>query len=174
MGWFLSDVKGKLQVQHTGGLIGTVTQFTLLPELKLGIIVLTNQQQGLAFSTITNMIKDSYLGISDRNWLKTYGERYQKANERYNKERNEAYAKAAEFSRKNSEQVPANHIVGAYNDQWFGDVEIFEQKKKLRLECKTSPRLKGDMLPYSHDTFIVKWDDRSYDADAYITFTFHG
>lgn len=173
LGWFLSDVKGKLQVQHTGGLIGTVTQFTLLPELKLGIIVLTNQQQGLAFNTITNTIKDSYLGISDRNWLKTYGERYQKANERYNKERNEAYAKAAEFSRKKSGQVPVDQIVGVYNDQWFGDVVIFEQNKKLRLECRTSPRLKGDMLPYSHDTFIVKWDDRSYDADAYITFTFH-
>ena len=39
MGWFLSDVKGHKQVQHTGGLIGTVTQFTLIPDLKLGIKV---------------------------------------------------------------------------------------------------------------------------------------
>jgi hypothetical protein len=30
LGWFLSDVKGYKQVQHTGGLIGTVTQFTIL------------------------------------------------------------------------------------------------------------------------------------------------
>ncbi|WP_337059174.1 serine hydrolase domain-containing protein, partial [Elizabethkingia meningoseptica] len=33
LGWFLSDVKGHLQVQHTGGLIGTVTQFTLIPDM---------------------------------------------------------------------------------------------------------------------------------------------
>ena len=34
LGWFISDVKGHKQVQHTGGLIGTVTQFTLIPDMK--------------------------------------------------------------------------------------------------------------------------------------------
>jgi hypothetical protein len=46
LGWFLSDVKGYKQVTHTGGLAGVVTQVTLLPEMNLGIIVLTNQQSG--------------------------------------------------------------------------------------------------------------------------------
>ena len=78
MGWFLSDVKGHLQVQHTGGLIGTVTQFTLIPDLKLGIVVLTNQQSGAAFNTITNTVKDSYLGVQGRDWLKNYGDRMAK------------------------------------------------------------------------------------------------
>jgi hypothetical protein len=49
LGWFLSDVKGMKQCTHTGGLAGIVTQITLIPEIKLGIIVLTNQQQGAAF-----------------------------------------------------------------------------------------------------------------------------
>jgi CubicO group peptidase (beta-lactamase class C family) len=31
LGWVISDVKGKKQVGHTGGLIGTVTQVTLIP-----------------------------------------------------------------------------------------------------------------------------------------------
>ena len=44
LGWFLSDVRGYKQVGHTGGLAGIVTQVTLIPEMKLGIIVLTNQQ----------------------------------------------------------------------------------------------------------------------------------
>ena len=63
LGWFLTDVKGHKQVYHTGGLIGTVTQFTLIPDMKLGIIVLTNQQSGAAFSAVTNTVKDAYLGI---------------------------------------------------------------------------------------------------------------
>jgi hypothetical protein len=37
---------------------------TYIPELQLGIIVLTNQQSGAAFNAITNTIKDSYLGIT--------------------------------------------------------------------------------------------------------------
>jgi Beta-lactamase. len=85
LGWFLTDVKGHKQVYHTGGLIGTVTQFTLIPDMKLGIVVLTNQQSGAAFSTITNTIKDAYLGIADRNWLKTYADRMAKLNADYDK-----------------------------------------------------------------------------------------
>ena len=54
LGWFLSDVKGYLQATHTGGLAGIVTQVTLIPEIKLGIIVFTNQQSGAAFTAITN------------------------------------------------------------------------------------------------------------------------
>jgi CubicO group peptidase (beta-lactamase class C family) len=63
LGWFLSDVKGRFQASHTGGLAGIVTQVTLIPELKLGIIVFTNQQSGAAFTSITNTIKDGYLGM---------------------------------------------------------------------------------------------------------------
>lgn len=42
LGWELRDVQGYLEVSHTGGLAGMVSQVTLLPEQHLGIIVLTN------------------------------------------------------------------------------------------------------------------------------------
>jgi len=62
LGWGLTDVAGYLQASHTGGLGGVVTQVTIIPELKLGIIVFTNQQEGAAFTTITNTIKDGLPG----------------------------------------------------------------------------------------------------------------
>lgn len=167
LGWFISDVKGKRQIQHSGGLIGTVTLFTLIPELNLGIVVLTNQQSGAAFNTITNTIKDSYLGIPDRGWLKTYKERGDKATERYNKQKADAYAKAKEFSKNKSMQLKDADFTGIYNDPWFGDMEVKRADGKLRIDAKTSPRLKGELIPYSPTAFIIKWDDRSYDADAY-------
>ena len=172
LGWFLSDVKGHRQVQHTGGLIGTVTQFTLIPDLKLGIIVLTNQQSGAAFNTITNTIKDSYLGIEDRNWLKTYGDRTTKFNTDIEKGKKEIFAKSAEFAKNKALQPKLEQFVGTYTDAWFGDVVVAQEGKKLRVNCKTSPRLKGELLPYSNNTFIVKWDDRSYDADAFLIFNY--
>jgi hypothetical protein len=64
LGFGISDVKGYKQLSHTGGLEGMVTQITMIPELNLGIIVLTNQQEGGAFTSITNQIKDSYFGIT--------------------------------------------------------------------------------------------------------------
>lgn len=172
LGWFITDVKGKKQVQHSGGLLGTVTHFTLIPELKLGIAVLTNQQSGAAFTTITNTVKDAYLGYEDRNWLKTYSERMSKANENYAKEKKEAFDKAAKFAKVKNAQLKAEQFTGTYTDPWFGDVEITQSGKNFRIASKTSPRLKGDFIPYSANTFIAKWDDRSYDADAYFIINF--
>ncbi len=172
LGWYITDVKGKKQVQHSGGLLGTVTHFTLIPDLKLGIVVLTNQQSGAAFSTITNTVKDAYLGIEDRNWLKTYGDRMTKLNADFEKGKKEVYAKAATFAKNKNAQLSADQFVGTYNDPWFGDVVITQNGKNYRIASKTSTRLKGDLIPYSNNTFIAKWDDRSYDADAFFIISF--
>lgn len=172
LGWFISDVKGHKQVQHTGGLIGTVTQFTLIPDMKLGIVVLTNQQSGAAFNTITNTVKDSYLGIDDRNWLKTYGERMAKMNADFEKGKKEIFAKAEAFKKSKACTVKPEQITGTYTDPWFGDVELSQNGKTYRIASKTSPRLRGELIPYSANTFIAKWDDRSYDADAFVIFNY--
>ncbi len=172
LGWFLTDVKGHKQVYHTGGLIGTVTQFILIPDMKLGIVVLTNQQSGEAFNTISNTVKDSYLGIPDRNWLSTYTERYTKANAKYAQEKKEVFEKSEKFRKEKENQPKPEQYLGTYRDAWFGDVLILQEGKTLRLASKNSPRLKAELLPYSNNTFIAKWDDRSYDADAFITFNY--
>ena len=172
LGWFLTDVKGHKQVYHTGGLIGTVTQFTLIPDMKLGIIVLTNQQSGAAFSTVTNTIKDAYLGFEDRNWLKTYGDRMAKMNADFEKGKKEIFAKSEAFKKEKSQHPKPEQFVGTYTDAWFGDVVITQQGKTYRIQAKNSPRLKGELLPYTSNTFVAKWDDRSYDADAFVIFTY--
>lgn len=173
LGWFVSDVKGHRQIQHSGGLIGTVTHFTLIPDMNLGIIVLTNQQSGAAFTAITNTVKDAYLGIEGRDWLKTLSERNAQNNQKYAKEKAEAFTKSAAFQKETAGKTGIENIVGTYRDPWFGEVVISKEKKNYRLYCKSSERLKGQVLPYSKDTFIIKWDDRSYDADAFFTVTFN-
>lgn len=170
LGWFLTDVKGHKQVYHTGGLIGTVTQFTLIPDMKLGIIVLTNQQSGAAFNAITNTIKDSYLGVEERDWLKMYSERTAKKDAEFEKGKAEIFAKSEAFKKESKSQIKNNQILGTYHDNWFGDIEISTDGKTLRIFCKTSPRLKGELLPYSPNVMIAKWDDRSYDADVFVNF----
>ena len=170
LGWFLTDVKGHKQVYHTGGLIGTVTQFTLIPDMKLGIIVLTNQQSGAAFSAITNTIKDSYLGMPQKDWVKLYGDRMTKVNADYAKEKKEIFAKSDDFKKDKKAQIKAEQITGTYIDPWFGDVTISQEGNTYRIFCKNSPRLKGELLPYSANVMIAKWDDRSYDADVFVNF----
>ncbi len=171
LGWFLSDVKGYKQVTHTGGLAGTVTQITLLPELKLGIIVLTNQQSGAAFTAITNTIKDSYLGYENRGWVKKMNDRV-KAGEAEAKKINEDIAKDLAAQQKNGLiKVVDSLFVGTYNDKWFGDITITKKEAGLWMASTKSPRLNGYVSHYKSNTFIVRWTDRSFDADAYVMFS---
>jgi hypothetical protein len=170
LGWFLTDVKGHKQVYHTGGLIGTVTQFTLIPDMKLGIVVLTNQQSGAAFSAVTNTIKDAYLGLEEGDWLNKFSERMTKLHAKYDKEKQDVFAKSEAFKKEKKSQIKNEQITGTYSDLWFGAVTISVDGKKLRLNCENSPRLKGELIPYSPNVMVIKWDDRSYDADAFVYF----
>ena len=170
LGWFLSDVKGYQEVTHTGGLAGMVTQVTLLPELKLGIIVFTNQQSGGAFTAITNTIKDSYLGIPRTDRVKIYSERMHASVARADSITDNIWASIKAEQRKNSGKVDYKSFAGTYRDKWLGDIILSEKDGKFRFNAKRSPKLSGEVFFYKNNTFIVKWDRRSFDADAYLYF----
>lgn len=169
LGWFLSDVHGYKQATHTGGLAGIVTQVTLIPELQLGIIVFTNQQSGAAFNAITNTIKDSYFDIKSRDWVKIYHDRVM-ANEANAKEITSKVWADIEAQQKNNLKPDVSLFTGTYTDKWFGDAIISQKNGKLWFQAKRSFLLNGEMFPYKGNTFIVKWGDRSMDADAFVMF----
>jgi len=171
LGWFLSDVRGFKQVSHTGGLAGIVTQVTLIPEKKLGIIVLTNQQSGAAFSAITNTIKDKYFGIEGIDRIKQYQEGVSGSITSARKI-TDAIWKDIETQQKNN--IPfANDTIytGTYADKWFGEISITSKKGKLWFDSKRSPKLTGQLFTYKGNTLVVKWNDRSMDADAFLMFS---
>lgn len=170
LGWRLSDVKGFLQANHTGGLMGMVTQVTILPELDLGIIVFTNQQEEAAFSAIANTIKDFYFGIKSVDRVKELSER-----------RDQQFAEAARAleavekkiaeQRKKKRGLPERTLyAGNYIDPWFGEVTITVDDERMRFRALRSPKLRGEMFYYAGNTFVVRWDDRTLDADAFASF----
>ena len=169
LGWFLSDQRGYKVASHTGGLAGIVTQVTLIPEMKLGIIVFTNQQSGAAFNAITNTIKDSYFGMKGQDRIKEAWDRISKA-ELNAKKITDPIWKDIELQQKNASKLNNDFYTGTYNDKWFGDVVISLKNGKLWFDSKRSPRLSGELFPYKGNTLIVKWIDRSMDADAFLIF----
>ena len=171
LGFFLRDVKGYKHVSHTGGLAGIVTQEIMIPELKLGIIVFTNQQAGAAFTAVTNIIMDSYLGVKGMDWIKLLHDRVA-AGEAQAKKITEDVWKDIEAQQKASTaKTDINQFIGTYTDQWFGDITISVKNGKTRFNSKRSPKLTGEVFPYKGSSFIVKWDDRSMDADAFLMFS---
>src|SRR5690606_39664193 len=65
------DRAGKICVEHTGGLPGMLSRTILVPEIHLGIVVLTNTDPGgFAFRSISQTIMDAYLGVRGPDWIK--------------------------------------------------------------------------------------------------------
>ena len=170
LGWSLSDVMGYKQVGHTGALAGIYTQITLIPELKLGIIVFTNQQSGAAFSAITNTIKDSYFGIKGIDRVKQYAESMTKGEDRAKKITGDIWKAIDDQQKSASGKTNDSLFTGTYTDKWFGDVVISVKNGKPWFDSKRSPTLTGELLAYKGNTFVVKWNDRSMDADAFVMF----
>lgn len=169
LGWRIQDEMGYKVVSHTGALTGMVTQVTLIPELQLGIIVLTNQQSDAAFRALTNVIKDAYFNISGKDRIKDALNGVLKAQK-------EADAITSEIDRAlssvSNSNVDQKKFEGRYRDPWFGDITISVRDGRLYFESEKSPLLKGALSFYKESTFVVKWDDRSLDADAFINFGF--
>ena len=169
LGWFLSDVKGYKEATHTGGLDGIVTQTTLYPELNLGIVVLTNQQSGAAFTAITNTIKDSYLDIPYTNYVEFYSKREKENISQADKTTNEVWATVAN-NQKEKMKIDLKKLEGFFVDNWFGQIELSAKKGKLFFKSIRSPKLVGEVFFYKDITYVVKWDNRSFNADAFLFF----
>ena len=170
LGWFLNDAKGYKEVSHTGGIDGMVTKVDLIPELKLAIIVLTNQQSGAAFSAIDNQIKDSYLGITGNDWIKMFSDRVTAGKGNADKT-TAAVWKQVDSRQHDGQKMDYTQYAGTYHDEWLGDITLTEKDGKLWFQAKRSPKLNGEVLPYKANTLIVKWTIRSMDADAFLMFS---
>lgn len=167
-GWNITEYRGRRLVSHTGGLAGMVTRTTLIPELNLGVVVLTNHENGNAFNAVTYAVLDHYCGAPATDWVS--------ALEIVQKRRDEAAEKAvrAAADKRNKETRPSLARVayaGRFRDAWYGDVVIEERDGKLRMRFTHSPDLVGTLEHWQYDTFVVRWDNRTLLADAYVTFT---
>ncbi|SEI86014.1 serine hydrolase [Frateuria terrea] len=166
--WFLSDYQGKKLVWHTGGWPGMVTRVTLVPELKLGVVVLTNAESGAAFNAVTYRVLDAYLNPGKKtDWVAVYD----KAVKHAQAKADDSMAKHQAARDKNSRpSLPLAGYAGTYRDPWYGDVVVSREGGKLRMRFSHTPQLVGTMTPWQHDTFTVRWDDRTLNADAFVTF----
>jgi len=65
---------------------------------------------------------------------------------------------------------PLEAFAGRYRDPWYGDVRLDLQDGRLTLRFTHTASLVGTVEHWQYDTFVVRWQDRTLDADAYLTF----
>src|SRR2546422_3709305 len=167
LGFGIRDYRSHKLVAHTGGLPGYVSRVAMIPDLNVGVVVLTNQESGEAFESIAFHILDHYLGAPTFDWIDGFQKRQAR-----NASTTAAADRSASTSRAASStpSLPLTKYAGTYRDAWYGDIEIGEQSGTLTIRFTRTPSLVGDLEPWPHDTFIARWKDRELRADAYVTF----
>ena len=166
-GWQLSDYAGHKLVWHTGGWPGQVSRLTLVPDRKLGVVVLTNAEVGHAFHAITYAALDMMLGTGPHDWTAAYAAAFAKAQGNADEDWHKHVAARDAASRPS---LPLDRYAGTYRDPWYGDVVIRQGRKGLELQFAKTAELLGDIEHWQHDTFIVRWRDRGLNADAFLGF----
>jgi CubicO group peptidase (beta-lactamase class C family) len=167
LGFDIRDYRGHKIVMHTGGLPGYVSRVAMIPDLNVGVAVLTNQESGEAFDSIAYRVLDYYLGAPAFDWI----DGYTKLHARVAAGVSAAEGKAS--SARDAASKPSLALAkyaGTYRDAWYGDITIAEEGGKLVMRFSHTPALAGDLEHWQHDTFIARWRDRELRADAYVTF----
>jgi CubicO group peptidase (beta-lactamase class C family) len=168
LGFDIRDYRGRKAVMHTGGLPGYVSRVIMIPDARLGVAVLTNQESTDAFDAIAFHVVDHYVDATPAfDWIDGYA-RFSARRDRESaaEERGAAASRGAA----SKPSLPLAQYAGTYRDQWYGDIVIAHANGKLTMTFSHTPQLAGELEPYQHDTFIARWRDRELRADAYVTF----
>ena len=170
LGWDLKDIKGNLNVSHTGGLPGMLSKVNLIPDMKLGIVILTNTENGggALFNAVNNAIVDSYLGLDKVDWIEIYGKRIAARKSKGDSITTKIWETVA--TAKNTKINPKD-FTGIYQDKWFGKIEVFLKDNQLWFKALRSPKLNGQMQFYKANTFAIRWEYQDMNCDAFAIFS---
>ncbi len=168
LGWGLEDFDGYKRVSHSGGLDGMVTYQSLIPELNLGVIVLTNAQEGEALATIAFQITDAYTGGPKRDWVTIIQDvKAQKSREQAETDSKRVPSPAAGVDLSKLDLGP---YVGTYADPWRGEATVIRDPQGLTLTFSHTSGLTGPLTALRPGLFVVHWKNRAINADAYVRF----
>ncbi|MGS2719308.1 serine hydrolase [Paraglaciecola aestuariivivens] len=163
LGWRVNDMNGTLQVHHTGSLAGMYSFVSLFPELDLGFVVLTNQQSSAARSALMYTVMKPFLGDHKTDWLAEFSPKKTPAKASQSLPE-KAYPRASLSDQQH------HAYLGAYDDPWLGRFIIEAKQEQLQIRALRVQKFVGDLFVFGKDQLLIRWHDRSLEADAIIQF----
>ncbi|HEX2271089.1 MAG TPA: serine hydrolase [Pyrinomonadaceae bacterium] len=155
LGWFLSDFRGRKLVEHGGAIDGMRAAVGMLPEEKLGVVILTNRNGSVLPHVLMYRVFDAYLGVPKRDWTSELFKRFKAM---------EDMAKAAEKKTEDervkgtSPSLALEKYAGTYQNEMYGEAKFAMKDGKLTSE--RGPYFHGDLEHWHYNTFRVVWRDQ--------------
>jgi CubicO group peptidase (beta-lactamase class C family) len=154
-------------VGHGGKLDGYVSQVILVPKLKLGITVLTNQETTGAYWSVIYHLLDYFMGNAHFDWVGGYRRQLDSSRAVIRREWQKSSIKPLATS-----PMPAASplYTGKYSDRFYGDILIAKDSVGLVLHFTQTPQFVARLQPFQHETFKAVFENPALRADSYISF----
>ena len=164
MGWVLLDYRGRKIAWHNGGIDGFLSEMWVVPEEKLGVMVLTNGSPHALGQPLVMSIIDRFLGAPEKDRSAEALKQYQQQLTALEGER-----KRIESQRVMGTQpsLPLERYQGTYVDPMYGDFTVWLEGGRLLA------RYQGFQGPLEHwhfNTFRVSWGQSLAGGSVFVTF----
>jgi CubicO group peptidase (beta-lactamase class C family) len=166
LGWFLSDYRGKKVVEHGGAIDGMRAQTAILPEEKLGVVILTNMNGSVLPHVLMYKVFDAYLveGNRKKDWAGDTLKAFKAL-----QERGAAAAKKVEEARVPNTQpsLALEKYAGSYRNDLYGEVKVTYESGKLKVQF--GPPFVSELEHWNYDTFRARFRGAG-ETKSFITF----
>lgn len=150
LGWVIQDYRGQIVISHGGGIDGFRARVALVPQAKLGLVILSNRGGTMLPEAVSNSLIDLLLGLPTRDWNAYLLEQAQKG---------EAEGKTREKEREEKRRQgtqPSRELAayaGGYEEPAYGTASISVENGALVLQWSSF----HSRLEHFHlDTFMAK------------------
>ncbi|MBM4073348.1 MAG: serine hydrolase [Planctomycetes bacterium] len=148
MGWVVQDYRGKPLLMHGGAIDGFRVHFTLVPEARLGFVLLNNLHETQMNLAISNTLVDLFLGLPAKDW-NAYFLELQKADVEEQKMHALMLRKHQQRGTRTSRALPA--YAGTYEDIAYGKARVTHEKDGLVVHWS---RFRWPLEHFHYDTFL--------------------
>jgi CubicO group peptidase (beta-lactamase class C family) len=167
LGFNLRDYKGRKIATHGGALQGFYSRVLMVPEEKLGIAIFTNAENSGSMNALQWRLLDQFLNVPASDWIGIVSADEQA---RHKEEMAKVSKASAVRAARSKPSLELSAYEGEYQDPWYGKVTIQREAGKQVMRFSRTPDLVGDLEHFQHDSFIVRWRERNFNADAYVSF----
>jgi CubicO group peptidase (beta-lactamase class C family) len=163
-GWRLSDMDGQWKVAHTGTLSGMYSSLALLPDRKVGVVILINGEGEDARTVLMQAALKHYTAPTQRQTVAGYTEQLQAER---TQRRTTTHALPDTTARKPAGVAATAQWQGLYRDPWLGQARLCPENNTLRFSVDKSPTLRGTVMQLD-SRWLVQWDTLGADAEPWL------
>jgi CubicO group peptidase (beta-lactamase class C family) len=154
IGWTVQDYHGHEMLSHPGDISGMASTVGILPEERLGVVILSNLEDQELRESLMYWIFDRYLGAPEKDWSAVTLAEHRRADSA--DAANERLLEATRV-RGTHPSHPLAEYVGTYVDSLYGNSQV--RLENGHLVFQLTPTMVGDLEHWQKDIFRVTWRD---------------